>query len=100
MVGALAKNLHELSIWAIRREVLSPIVHKSIFLHFVHHCTKVYDKYINTYYRKKYIDDDGSGIFPKQKARKLYNEKYQEKYGNERSVVSTPYIKDARIQRM
>ena len=48
---------------------------------------------------RKNIDDYGSGIFPKHKYRKLYNEKYQETYGNKRHVVSAPYIKDARIRR-
>ena len=40
-------------------------LHKSIFLHFVHHGTKFYDKYIKPDDRKKYIDDDGGGVFPK-----------------------------------
>ena len=34
---------------------------------------KNYYNNINTDDRKIYIDDDGSGIFPKQKYRKLYN---------------------------
>ena len=47
---------------------------------------------------EKYIDDDGSDIFPKQKDRKLYNTKYHETYGNIRHVLSEPYIKDAIIR--
>ena len=48
VVGFLDKNLHELSIWNRPRSVLSFILHKSIFLHFVHHGKKIYEKYINT----------------------------------------------------
>ena len=31
---------------------------------------------------KKYIDDDGSAFFSKNKVRKRYNEKYQNTYAN------------------
>ena len=37
VVSAFDKNLHEVSIWAGPRAVLSFILHKSIFLHFVHY---------------------------------------------------------------
>ena len=53
----------------------------------------MYNKYINTEDRRKYIDDDGSGIFPKTKDRNIYTKKYQETYRNRSYVVSTPYIK-------
>ena len=49
------------------RAVLYFILHKSIFIHFVHHGTRFYDKYITSDDRKKHMDDDGSGIFPKKK---------------------------------
>ena len=49
---------------------------------------------------EKKIDDDGSGVFPKHKDRKLYNAKYQETYGNRRNVLSTLNIKDAGICRV
>ena len=100
MVSAFNKILHEGSIWNGPIAVLSFILHKSIFLHFVHHSTNVYDKYINNYDRRKYIDDYGSGIFPKNRGRKLYNKKYQETYGNRSYVVSSPYIKDIIMQRV
>ena len=58
------------------------------------------DKYINTDDRNKYIDDDGSGIFPKQRVRKLYNAKYQDTYRNRNYVVSAPHIKDTIIQKV
>ena len=48
VVGVLDKKLHELSIWNRPRSVLSFILHKSIFLHFVHYGTNFYEKYINT----------------------------------------------------
>ena len=70
VVDAFDEILHEGSIWNGHRAVLSFILQKSIFLHFVHHGTRFYDKYITSYDRKKYMDDDGSGVFPKQKVRK------------------------------
>ena len=62
--GSLGKNLHGGSNWTGYRAVLSVIPNKSIFLHFVHHGTRFYDKYIKSNDKKKYIDDDGSGVFP------------------------------------
>ena len=47
--------------------------------------------------QKKYIDGDGSSIFPKQNVEKLYSEKYPDAYVNRSSVVSAPFIKDTRI---
>ena len=61
---------------------------------------KIYNKYINTDDRKKGIDDNVSGIFPKNMDINPYNKKYQETYGNKSHVVSAPYIKDARIRRV
>ena len=63
VVGAFDKILHEGSILTGTRSVLYFPLHKSIFLHFLHHGTQIYDKYINTDDREKYINDDGSGIF-------------------------------------
>ena len=34
-----------------------------------------------------YMDYDGSGVFPKQKVRKLYNAKYQNTYSNQYYVL-------------
>ena len=62
MVGAFDKILHGGSIWTGTRSVISFILHKSIFIHFVHNGTIFYDKYITSDDRKKYIDDDGSGV--------------------------------------
>ena len=45
------------------KAVLSLILHKSIFIHFVHRGKRFYDKYITSDDENKYIDDDGSGIF-------------------------------------
>ena len=53
VVGAFDKILHEEYIWAGPISVLSFILHKSMFLYFLHHGTKFYDKYINTDERKK-----------------------------------------------
>ena len=65
VIGSFDNILHEGSIWTDHRAVLSFILHKSIFLHFVHDGTRFYDKYISSKNRLKYIDDDGSGFLPK-----------------------------------
>ena len=70
---------------------------KSIFLHFVRHGTSFYDKYITYDDKKKYIDDNGSRIFPKQNIRNIYNAKYQETYSNQYYVLKINYIKYTRI---
>ena len=64
VVGPFDKNLHEGSILTGHRYVISFILYKQIFLHFVHRGTRFYDKYITSDNIKKYIDDDGSGLFP------------------------------------
>ena len=38
--------------------------------------------YITSDDRNKYMDDDESAIFPKQRVGKLYNTKYQKNYLN------------------
>ena len=81
------------------RAVLSFILQKSIFIHFVHHGTIFYDKYITSDDRKKYINDDGSGVFPKQNFRNPYNTKYQKTYSNQYYVLKDDYIKYTRIRR-
>ena len=63
--GAFDKILHEGYIWTRPRAVIYFFLHKSTFLHIVHHGTKIYYKYINIDNRKNYIDDYGSGIFSK-----------------------------------
>ena len=45
------------------RDVLSFILHQSIFIHSLHNGKIFYDKYITSDDKKKYIDDDGSGVF-------------------------------------
>ena len=46
--SAFDKFLHEGYTWAGPRAVIYFILQKSIFLHFVHHGTKCYDKHITT----------------------------------------------------
>ena len=70
VVGPLDKILYEGSICTGHRYVLSFILHKSIFLHFVHHSTRFYDKYITSDDRKKYMDDDGSGVFQNKRLKR------------------------------
>ena len=73
VVGSFDKNLHKCSIWTVHRSVLSFILQKTIFLHFVQHGTKFYDRYIKSDNRTKYVYDDGSGVKPKQKVRMNYS---------------------------
>ena len=73
VVGPFDKVLHEGSIWTGHSDVLYFILHKSLFLHFVHNGKIFYDKYITSDAKNKYIDDDGSDFFSKQEVRKLYN---------------------------
>ena len=47
VIVAFDKLLHEGSIWTGHRALLSFILHKSIFLHFLHYGTRFYDKYIS-----------------------------------------------------
>ena len=82
VVGPFDKNLHEGSIWTGRRSVISFILQKSIFIHFVHHGTIFYEKYITSDDRKKCLDNDESGVFPKQKVGNICNEKHQKTYSN------------------
>ena len=58
----------------------------------VYHGRMFYEKYITSDYRKKYIDDDGIHIYPKQMLRKLYNEKYQKTFSNQYYGLKSEYI--------
>ena len=98
VVGDFDKSLHEGSIQTGHRCVLYFILHKSISIHFVHNSTRFYDKYVSSGNKKIYIDDDGSGVFPKQKVINLYNSKYQKNYSNQYYVLKKDYIKDTRIR--
>ena len=93
VIDAFDKSLHEGSIWTVPRAVLSFILYKSIFTHFAHYRTIFYDKYITSDNKNKYIDDDGSHVFPKQKVRKLLNTKYQKIYSNRYYVLKSDFIK-------
>ena len=98
VIGSFDKILHEGSIWTGYRALLSFILHKSIFLHFVHNGRRFYDKYISTKNRLKYIDDDGSGVLPKILVRKWYNARYQNTYSNHHFVLKNDFIKDTRTR--
>ena len=73
MVISFDKSLHKAYIWTGHRAVLYFILHKSILLHFVHHGTRFYDKYITSDDKKKYMDNYGIAVFTTKKVRKLYN---------------------------
>ena len=53
---------HEGYIWTGHGAVLSFILNRSIFIHFVHHDNTFYDKCIKNDNRTKYVDGDGSGV--------------------------------------
>ena len=89
VVGPFDKILHEGYIWNSNRSVLSFILHKSIFPHFVHHGTILYDRYITSDGKNKYVDDYGSDVFPKKKVRNLYNTKYKNTYSNRYYILKT-----------
>ena len=97
VVGAFDKSLHKVYIWTVTGAVLSSFLHKSIYLQFVHHGTKLYDKYRKYDDRNKYINDDGSGIFPKLNVINLDNAKYHATYDNNFFVLNRNYIKGTRI---
>ena len=65
----------------------------------MHNGTILYDKYISSKNRLRYIDDDGSGVLPKQLVRNKYNSKYQKTYSNHYYVLKNDYIKDTRMRR-
>ena len=99
VIGYFDKILHEGSLWTGHRAVLSFILHKSIFLLFVHNAKKLYDKYISTKNRLKYIDDDGSGVLPKILVKKSNKARYQKSYSNREFVLRNDYIKDRIMNR-
>ena len=67
VVSDFYKILHNGAIWNGHRSVLFLILHKWILVQFVHNGTIFYDKYITSDDEKKYIDDDGSGVFQNKK---------------------------------
>ena len=85
--------------FGLETELLYIVSLKTIFIHFVHHGTTFYDRYIKSDDKKKYMDDDVSGIFTKQNIRNIYNTKYQNTYYNQYYVLKNDYIKDTRICR-
>ena len=66
VIVSFDKSLHEGSIWTGHRDFLSFILHKWIFLHLVHNGTRFYLKIKSSKHKENYINDDGSGVLPKQ----------------------------------
>ena len=66
VVGTFDRILHRGYIWTDHRDVLSFILHKSIFLHFVNNGIRSYEKYISAENIYIFIDDDRNGVFPKK----------------------------------
>ena len=55
---------HEGTIWIGYRSVISFILSKRIFLHFSCHGDRFYNQYINKIDRKRYLDDNDTGMKP------------------------------------
>ena len=60
--GPFEKVFHEGTLWSGYRAVISFILTEKIFLHLFLHWDRFYNRYINTADKKKYLDDDGSGV--------------------------------------
>ena len=82
VIGYFDKNLHEGSLWTGQRAFISFILHKSIFLHFVHNGTKCYEKYMSSQNQQKYFNYNGSGLLPKIVAKKWKNLKDHRSYSH------------------
>ena len=59
------KKIHKGTLWSGYRAVITSILAKQIFPHLFRHRDRFYKRYINTTDKKKYLDDDGSGVKPK-----------------------------------
>ena len=68
VIGAFDKHLHEGYIWTGPRSAISFILHKSIFLHFVHHDTNFYEKIYNLLTEGNILMLMGVVFFQKKKA--------------------------------
>ena len=66
----------------------------------MHNGTRFVEIYISSEHGKIYIDNDGSGVFPKKQVRKKYNSKYRLTYSNCYCVMKNDSIKDTRICRI
>ena len=82
VIGSYDKILHEGSLWTGHRAIISFILHKSIFQHFVQCGTKFYEKYMSSQNQQKYFDYNGSGLLPKIVARKWKNLKDHRSYSH------------------
>ena len=53
-------------------------------------------KNISSKHKKKYINDEGGGVFSKQKVRNKYNSRYQLTHSKRYFVIKNDFIKDTR----
>ena len=100
VVGAFDKKLHEGSIFIGPRTVLSLYSTNRHLLTLYIMVHIFYDKYIKSEDRKKYIDYDGSYIFPKLNIRNIYNSKYNAIYSNQIYVLGRDYNQDITIRQV
>ena len=62
IIGAFETIYHEGTIFRVSRAIIYFILHKSIFISFNYKGYNFYNKYKNTEDKKRYIDDDNTGI--------------------------------------
>ena len=68
VIGSFDKILHKDSIWTVHRAVLSFILHKSIFIHFVYNGSIFYDKYISSKNKKNILIMTGVEFYPNKRS--------------------------------
>ena len=66
MLGPFKRCSREGYLWRGNIAVISFIISKQILEHLFCHGDRFYNQYINTTIRTKYIDDNGTGVKPKQ----------------------------------
>ena len=64
LFGPFEKVFHEGTMWSGYRAVIPFIPTKKIFLHFFRHGNRFYNRYLNSVDKRKYLDDDSSGVKP------------------------------------
>ena len=65
-----------------------------MFVHFIHHGDRFYNRYINSKSRTKHFDGDGTGVKPKQIFSKSYTEKMCQYGSNQYSSKGKMWDRD------
>ena len=64
-IWSIWKKIHEGNLWRVHRAVISFILTRQISLHFCFNGETFYNLYINKTDKKRYLDDDDTGVEPK-----------------------------------